>query len=52
MNMRKLKMQVQMTVDGFMAGPNGEMNWVNPNWDENLNQYADDLTASLDLIVL
>ena len=27
--MRKLKLQVQMTVDGFVAGPNGEMNWIN-----------------------
>jgi dihydrofolate reductase len=52
MTMRKLKLQVQMTVDGFMAGPNGEMDWVNPNWDENLNRYVDDLTASVDLILL
>jgi dihydrofolate reductase len=52
MTMRKLKLQVQMTVDGFMAGPNGEMDWVNPNWDDNLNRYVDDLTASVDLIVL
>ena len=25
--MRKLKLQVQMTVDGYIAGPNGEMDW-------------------------
>ncbi|MCA9980131.1 MAG: dihydrofolate reductase family protein [Anaerolineales bacterium] len=50
--MRKLKLQVQMTVDGFMAGPNGEMDWVNSNWDDNLNRYVGDLTASVDLIVL
>ena len=25
--MRKLKLQVQITVDGFIAGPNGEMDW-------------------------
>jgi dihydrofolate reductase len=26
--MRKLKLQVQMTVDGFVAGPNGELDWM------------------------
>ncbi|MGA7720002.1 MAG: hypothetical protein WCA84_02375 [Ignavibacteriaceae bacterium] len=27
--MRKLKLQAQMTVDGFVAGPNGELDWMN-----------------------
>ena len=26
--MRKLKLQIQMTIDGFVAGPNGEQDWV------------------------
>ncbi|HWZ13993.1 MAG TPA: dihydrofolate reductase family protein [Mucilaginibacter sp.] len=26
--MRKLKLQIQMTVDGFVAGPNGEGDWA------------------------
>ena len=26
--MRKLKLQVQMTVDGYIAGMNGEMDWT------------------------
>lgn len=26
--MRKLKLQMQITVDGFVAGPNGENDWV------------------------
>jgi dihydrofolate reductase len=25
--MRKLKLQMQMTIDGFVAGPNGELDW-------------------------
>lgn len=27
--MRKLKLQVQVSVDGFVAGPDGEMDWKN-----------------------
>jgi len=26
--MRKVKLQVQMTIDGFVGGPNGESDWV------------------------
>ncbi len=26
--MRKLKLQMQITVDGFVAGPNGELDWM------------------------
>lgn len=50
--MRKLKLQVQMTVDGFIAGPNGEMDWLTFNWDPELNQYVKNLTESVDCIVL
>jgi dihydrofolate reductase len=30
--MRNLKLQVQMSLDGFIAGPNGEMDWMTFNW--------------------
>jgi dihydrofolate reductase len=50
--MRKLKLQVQMTVDGFIAGPNGEMDWMTWNWDENLKTYVGELTEPVDCIVL
>ncbi|MFL6344499.1 MAG: dihydrofolate reductase, partial [Nitrososphaeraceae archaeon] len=33
--MRKLKLQVQMSVDGYIAGPNGEMDWMVRDWDDN-----------------
>ena len=26
--MRKLKLQMQITVDGYVAGPNGELDWM------------------------
>lgn len=50
--MRKLKLQVQMSVDGFVGGPNGEMNWLGTQWDEGMIQYVTDLTNSFDCIVL
>ena len=50
--MRKLKLQVQMTVDGYIAGPNGEMDWMTFNWDDELKQYVTVLTEPVDCIVL
>ncbi|MCB9077601.1 MAG: dihydrofolate reductase family protein [Anaerolineaceae bacterium] len=50
--MRKLKLQVQMTVDGYIAGPNGEMDWLVWNWDDELKNYVIDLTEPVDCIVL
>lgn len=52
MNMRKLKLQVQMTVDGYIAGPNSEMDWIEFNWDEPLKAYVTALTEPVDGIVL
>jgi hypothetical protein len=26
--MRKLKLGIQMTIDGFVAGPNNEQDWI------------------------
>jgi dihydrofolate reductase len=50
--MRKLKLQMQVTLDGYVAGPNGEMDWMIFNWDEALKQYVTDLTEPVDCIVL
>lgn len=50
--MRKLKLQVQMTVDGFIAGPNGAMDWMALDWGEDIGSYVTNLTASVDCIVL
>ena len=43
---------MQLTLDGFVAGPNGEMDWLVWNWDDALNQYVTDLTEPVDTIVL
>jgi dihydrofolate reductase len=52
--MRKLKLQVQMSVDGYIAGPNGEMDWMMEgwNWDDKYKKYVDELTQSVDTILL
>ncbi|RKS73585.1 dihydrofolate reductase [Actinomadura pelletieri DSM 43383] len=50
--MRKLKLQVQMSVDGYMAGPNGEMDWLTFPWTDDINAYLDELSKSVDTIVM
>lgn len=41
-----------MTIDGFIGGPHGEMDWMTWNWDEALVKYTQALTDSVDTIVL
>ena len=50
--MRKLKLQVQLSIDGFIAGINGEMDWMTWNWDDELKNYVKELTSGIDCIVL
>ncbi|RYY39996.1 MAG: dihydrofolate reductase [Chitinophagaceae bacterium] len=50
--MRKLKLQVQVSLDGYVAGPNGEMDWMNFQWDDALKQYTQELTDTMDTILL
>jgi dihydrofolate reductase len=50
--MRKLKLQVQMSVDGFVGGPNGELDWMTWNMDEELQGYINTLTDSSSTIFL
>ena len=50
--MRKLKLQVQLTINGFVAGPKGEMDWASFDWDSGLKKYVGELTDTVDCIVL
>ncbi len=50
--MRKLKLQMQISVDGFVAGPNGEMDWMVWNWRADIIDYVKNLTDPVSTIVL
>jgi dihydrofolate reductase len=52
--MRKLKLQVQMTIDGFVAGPDGQLDWM---WipgerEESIFRQVIELADSCDTILL
>jgi dihydrofolate reductase len=50
--MRKLKLQMQMTVDGFIAGPNHEMDWMTFDWSDDLNEFVTQITNPVTTILL
>jgi dihydrofolate reductase len=50
--MRKLKLQVQMSIDGFISGQNGAMDWMAFNWTEDIKSYVEALTLPVDTILL
>lgn len=51
--MRKLKLQMQTTIDGFVAGPNGELDWMK-GWDsdDELKNCESELADSSDTILM
>jgi dihydrofolate reductase len=50
--MRKLKLQVQMTVDGFVTGPEGQLDWMTRSLDEGVLARINQLTDTSDTILL
>ena len=50
--MRKLKLQVQITVDGFVGGPNGELDWMTFNMDDKILEYINSITDASDTILM
>ncbi len=52
--MRKLKLQVQVTVDGFVAGPNGELDWMafKIGHNDKLEGFIHELTDTSDTMLL
>ena len=50
--MRKLKLQMQITVDGFVAGPEGQLDWMSRDTDPALIARIIELTDTSDTILL
>ena len=50
--MRKLKLQMQTTIDGFVARPNGKLDWMMFDWDDELKKYVNELIDSSDTILM
>src|SRR3989442_3216913 len=50
--MRKLKLQMQVTVDGYVAGPEGQLDWMPFDMDAGLLAFINHLTDTSDTILL
>ena len=50
--MRKLKLQMQITVDGFVAGPQGQLDWMTFNWNDDIVGFVNEFTDSGDTILM
>lgn len=50
--MRKLKLQVQISADGYVGGPNGELDWMIWENNDGLIKFINELTDSSDTILL
>ena len=50
--MRKLKLQMQVSLDGFVGGPQGDLDWMEWNWGDELNKYVSEITELVDTILL
>lgn len=50
--MRKIKLQMQVSLDGFVCGPNGEMDWTAWNWDNDLKNYVKALMDPADSFII
>ena len=50
--MRKLKLQIQTTLNGFVAKPGGELDWITWDWTDDIKVFVTELTNSMDTIIL
>lgn len=50
--MRKIIVTMWMTLDGYIAGPNGEMDWIGEIYDEAIGNYEYTLVSEADTLLL
>lgn len=43
---------MQLSVDGYVAGPNGEMDWMSWGWGDDIKAYVKNLHEPVDTIVM
>jgi dihydrofolate reductase len=49
--MRKVILDMLVTLDGFFEGPNGELDWTFIVWDEEFQKYSNNELRSMDAIL-
>jgi dihydrofolate reductase len=49
---RKIITTTWVTLDGYIAGPNGEMDWIGEIYDEAMGKYESDLVSQADTLLL
>ena len=51
--MRKLKLQMQITLDGFVASPNGKLDWM-AGWDldDEIKKYETEIADTVDTLLM
>jgi dihydrofolate reductase len=50
--MRKVTLQMQVSADGFVAGPEGQLDWMSHEMDSLQLQLLNELTESMDTILM
>lgn len=50
--MRKLVVTMWQSLDGYISGPNGEMDWVTRHFDTQMGAYEGNLVAAADTLLL
>jgi dihydrofolate reductase len=50
--MRNVVLGMNLTLDGYAAGPNGELDWMFPNIDEELNRSIIESLGEIDTFVM
>lgn len=50
--MRKLKLQMQISLDGYVAGPEGQLDWMTWDHDQKLWDSVNHLTDTSDTIIM
>ena len=50
--MRKLKLQMNITADGFVAGPKGQLDWISTSMETPQLKLLTELTEGMDTIIM